>query len=97
MHGFILMLFAFAGGQTLSGIVTNAYRLLARRQDGQPAAWVRYSILLLAGPCVLFENSTRSFRHKECSAAAYSFALGAAACWSFLLGLVMIELGARHG
>jgi len=97
MHGFTLMLFAFAGGQTLSGIVTNAYRLLARRQDGQPAAWVRYGILLFAGPCVLFENSTRSFRHKECSAAAYGFALGAAACWSGLLGLAMIELGARHG
>ena len=96
MHGFTLMLFALAGGQTLSGIVANAYRLLARRQDGQPAAWVCYSILLFAGPCVLFENSTRSFRHKECSAAAYSFALGAAACWSGLLGLAMIELGVSH-
>ncbi len=93
MHSFTLMLFALAGGQTLSGIVTNAYRLLARRQDGQPAAWVRYSVLLFAGPCVLFENSTRSFRRQECSAAAYSFALGLAACWSSLLGLAMVQLG----
>ena len=52
MHGFTLMLFAFAGGQTLSGIVANAYRLLARREDGQPAAWVCYGILLFAGPSV---------------------------------------------
>lgn len=96
MHGFTLMLFAFAGGQTLSGIVTNAYRLLARREDGQPAPWVRYSILLFAGPCVLLENSTRSFRKKECSTAAYSFALTLAAFWSLLLGLAMALLGAAY-
>jgi hypothetical protein len=94
MNDFILMLFAFAGGQALSGIVTNTYRLLVRRQDGPPASWVCYSILLFAGPCVLFENSTRSFRRQECSTAAYSFALGLAACWALLLGLAMFHLGA---
>ena len=96
MHSFTLMLFAFAGGQTLSGIVTNAYRLLARREHGQPAAWLCYSILLFAGPSVLFENATRSFRNKECSGAAYSFALGLAVCWSFLLGLGVVHLGASQ-
>lgn len=96
MHSFTLMLFAFAGGQALSGIVTNAYRLLTRRQDGQPAAWVCYGILVFAGPCVLFENATRSFRNKECSTAAYSFALGLATCWSFLLGLGVVHWGASH-
>lgn len=95
MHGFTLMLFAFAGGQTLSGIVTNAYRLLARRQDGQPAAWVCYGILLFAGPCILFENSTRSFRNKECTGAAYGFALGLAAFWSLFLGMAMVKLGVQ--
>lgn len=96
MHGFTLMLFAAAGGQALSGIVTNAYRLLARREDGQPAPWVCYSVLLFAGPCVLFENSTRSFRRKECSTMAYSFALSLAAFWSLLLGLAMVKLGAQY-
>lgn len=96
MHGFTLILFAFAGGQTLSGIVTNAYRLLARRENGEPAAWVSTSILLFAGPCVLFENATRSFRNKECSGTAYGFALGLAACWSLLLGLGVVHLGTSH-
>jgi hypothetical protein len=94
MHGFTLMLFAFAGGQTLSGIVTNTYRLLARREDGQPAPWVCYGILLFAGPCVLLENATRSFRNKECSGPAYSFALSLAICWSLLLGLGVVHMGA---
>lgn len=96
MHNFILTLFAVAGGQTLSGIVTNTYRLLARRENGQPAAWVGYIMLLFAGPCVLLENSTRSFRRKECSRAAYGFALSLAVCWSLLLGLVMVKLGAQN-
>jgi hypothetical protein len=96
MHGFILLLFAFAGGQALSGIVTNAYRLLVHRRDGPPASWFSYGILLFAGPCVLFENSTRSFRRRECSTAAYSFALGLAVCWSSLLGLAMVHLGSRY-
>jgi hypothetical protein len=96
MHGFILTLFAFAGGQALSGIVTNSYRLLARREEGEPASWLRYAVLLFAGPCILLENSTRSFRQKECSAAAYGFALGLAGCWSFLLGVGMVQLGDGH-
>jgi hypothetical protein len=96
MHGFVLTLFAFAGGQALSGIVTNTYRLVARREASEPAPWVCYTVLLFAGPCILLENSTRSFRRKECSAAAYSFALGLAGCWSFLLGLAMVQLGDSH-
>ena len=83
------MLFALAGGLTLSGIVANVYRLLAGKPEGQPAAWVYYGVMLFAGPSVLFENSTRSFRKKECSGAAYGFALGA--------GGLLVALHARAG
>jgi hypothetical protein len=96
MHNLILLLFAIAGGLTLSAIVANAYRLVVTKPEGQLATWAYYAVLLFAGPSVLFENSTRSFRKKECSGAAYSFALGLAAYWAFMLGLVMVKLSIKH-
>lgn len=92
MRNLILALFLLAGGLTLSGIVANSYRLLASKPEGRLATWAYYGVMLLAGPSVLFENSTRSFRKKECSGIAYSFAIGLAAYWAFILGLAMMNL-----
>ncbi len=89
-----MMLFAIAGGLTLSGIVANAYRLIAKKPHTVVGKAGYYLVMLLAGPSVLVENSTRSFRAKECSRAAYAFAVGIAAYWSFMIGLAMIEAGA---
>lgn len=91
MRHFILALFALAGGLTLSGIVANFYRLVAKKPQGRLATWTYYAVMLLAGPNVLFENSTRSFRKQECSRGAYAFALGLAGYWSFMIGLAAIE------
>jgi hypothetical protein len=92
MHNLILLLFAVAGGLTLSGITANLYRMLAKRPDTKVATWVHYLIMAFAGPSVLFENSTRSFRKKECSRAAYGLAVGLAAYWAFILGAVVVRL-----
>jgi len=89
MRHFILVLFAIAGGLTLSGIVTNLYRLVARSPRSRAGQWTYYGVMLFAGPSLLVENSTRSFRKKECSRGAYAFALALAAYWSFVLGLMM--------
>lgn len=94
MRHFILALFAVAGGLTLSGIVANLYRLVARSPRVGTKRWAYYSVMLFAGPSVLVENSTRSFRSKECSRGAYAFALALAAYWSFVLGLAVMETGA---
>ncbi|HEY0265924.1 MAG TPA: hypothetical protein VGC16_04175 [Rhizomicrobium sp.] len=91
MRHFILMLFAVAGGLTLSGIVANIYRLVAKKPQGRLATWVYYGVMLLAGPSVLFENATRSFRKKDCSRFAYGFAVALAGYWAFMLGLMVIE------
>jgi len=48
--------------------------------------------MVVAGPSVLFENSTRSFKQKECTVIAYGFALALASYWAFLLGLAIISL-----
>ncbi|HWM62319.1 MAG TPA: hypothetical protein VNN98_09200 [Rhizomicrobium sp.] len=93
MKHLLLLLFSLAGGLTLSGIVANLYRLVAKKPQGRAATWVYYGVMLLAGPSVLVGNATRSFRKKECTSAAYGFALGLAAYWSFMLGLGLVELG----
>jgi hypothetical protein len=91
MRHFILLMFSVGGGLTLSGIVANFYRLIARKPESPAATWAYYGVMLLAGPSVLFENSTRSFRKKECSGFAYGFAVSLAAYWAFVLGLVLID------
>jgi hypothetical protein len=48
--------------------------------------------MVLAGPSVLLDNATRSFRRKDCSSLAYAFALGLAAYWSLALGIPLLAL-----
>jgi len=91
MHNFILLLFAIAGGLTLSGIVSNLYRMLAKKPSGGWSTCAHYAVMVLAGPNILVQNSTRSFRKRECSRAAYGFALGLALYWAFMLGLVLVR------
>jgi len=93
MRNFLLLLFSLAGGLTLSGIVANLYRMAVKKEPkGRLASWGYYLVMLLAGPSVLVNNSTKSFRKKECSRMAYGFALGLAAYWSFMLGAILVDL-----
>ena len=92
MHNFMLLLFSLAGGLTLSGIVANTYRIVASKPQSKGATAAYYGVMLFAGPSVLFENSTRSYRQKECTAIAYGFALALAGYWAFLIGLALISL-----
>jgi hypothetical protein len=92
MKNFQLALFAVAGGLTLSGIVANFYRLVAGKPHSRTATLAHYAVMALAGPSVLVENSTRSFRKKDCGRAAYGFAVAIAAYWAYILGLIVIDL-----
>ena len=92
MHSLLLLLFALSGGLTLSGIVANLYRLIAKKPQGTAATAAYYGVMVVAGPSVLFENSTRSFQKKECSRIAYGFALLLACYWAFMLGLAVISV-----
>lgn len=91
MRNIMLLLFALSGGLTLSGIVANLYRMLSKKPSGRAATCAHYAVMVLAGPSILFENSTRSFRKKECGRAAYGFALGLALYWAFMLGAIMLR------
>jgi hypothetical protein len=93
MHKLVLMMFAVAGGLTLSGIVANLYRILAHKPQGRRALAVYYAVMVLAGPSVLFGNATKSFRAQDCSGAAYAFAVVLAGYWAFMLGLGIVGFG----
>ncbi|HEU0160937.1 MAG TPA: hypothetical protein VFQ69_00900 [Rhizomicrobium sp.] len=88
----ILILFAVAGGLALSGIVANLYRMLARKPRSRAETMTYFAVMAVAGPSVLFENSTRSFRRKECSGMAWGFATTIAGYWAFLLGLLVLDV-----
>lgn len=92
MHNFLLVMFTIAGGLTLSGIVANLYRLIAARPKSGSESWAYYGVMAVAGPSVLFDNATRSFRKKECSRSAFAFALGLAIYWAMVLGAIFIEV-----
>jgi hypothetical protein len=95
MQHVMTLLFATTGGLALSGIVANLYRLMARKPKGTPERVVYLGVMIFAGPSVLIDNATRSFRKNDCSNAAYVFAVGLTAYWSFALGLAMITLGTK--
>jgi hypothetical protein len=87
----LFLLFALAGGLTLSGIAANIYRILAHKPVGRGETALYYAVMAVAGPSVLFNNATKSFRAKACSMAAYIFAILLACYWSFALGLVILS------
>lgn len=92
MRYFEILLFAFAGGLALSGIVANLYRILAYRPRGPVGRLCHYTVMALAGPSVLLDNSTRSFHARGCSLAAYGFAVAVAGYWAMLIGAIILEL-----
>lgn len=92
MRNFLLMMFAIAGGLTLSGIVANLYRLTATKPKTAGEMWLYYGVMALAGPSVLFDNATRTFRKKECTRMAFAFAISLATYWAMLLGAILLEV-----
>lgn len=83
----IEFLFAVSGGITFSAIIANTYRLLARKPKTSAATVFHYAVMAVAGPSVLLENATRSYRKAGCSDMAYMMAVVIASYWAFLLGL----------
>jgi hypothetical protein len=84
----LVFLFAVGGGVTLSGIIANVYRLVAaKKPESRTGTAVYYAVMAFAGPSVLLENATRSYRKDACSNMAYMFAVVIASYWAYLLGM----------
>lgn len=92
MHGLIIVLFAIAIGFTSSGIMANAYRLIAKKPESLTSRLVYAGVMVVAGPNVLFENAANSFKAKKCSGIAFWLAAAIAGYWSFVLGLFVLNV-----
>lgn len=90
VHDLIVFLFAVSGGITLSAIIANSYRLVAKRPEGRAGTVVHYAVMALAGPSVLLANATRSYRKEDCSDLAYLIAVAVSGYWAFAIGMVML-------
>lgn len=88
----LLVLFATAAGFTASGIIANLYRLVASKPKTRPAKAAYVAVMVLAGPNVLVGNAAQSFRTKACSKFAFWLAACVAAYWSFILGLLVLDV-----
>jgi len=88
----ITLLFSITAGLTLSGIIANIYRIVARKPESRGETVLYYGVMVLAGASVLLENATRSYRKKDCSAPAFGFAVAIVGYWSFILGLGVLTV-----
>lgn len=87
LHQFILMLFAFAGGLTLSGLVVNSYRVVATAST-EENPFFYYPVIAFAGASILMENVLRSRKSEQVGVSVV-----AAMCsffWSSMLGLLLL-------
>lgn len=91
MHGYIVFLFSLAAGITASGLTGAVYRLVANEPKTMIATVLHYAVMVFAGPVILFGNSTRSYRKKECSKAAYFLAVALGGYWSFVMGVFILS------
>jgi len=88
LHNFILLLFAFAGGLTLSGLVVSCYRVVATAAtEENPLLY--YPVIAFAGASILMENVVRCHKSEQVSVRVV-----AAMCsffWSSMLGLLLLS------
>lgn len=92
MHGLTIILFAIAFGFTASGITSSTYKLVAKKPESLAARIVYAGVMVVAGPNVLFENAANSFKAKKCSSIAFWLAAAIAGYWSFVLGLLLLNI-----
>ena len=92
MHSFIVFLFTIAAGITASGLIGSLYRLVASEPKTRTATVLHYAVMVIAGPVILFGNSTKSYRKKECSKIAYALAVALSGYWSFAMGVLILTL-----
>ena len=50
------------------------------------------TVMIVAGPTVLFNSAAKSWHEKSCSAFAFWLAAGVAGYWSFAIGLLVVQL-----
>lgn len=93
LHDLYAAFFMMTAGFTTSGIVSNVYRLAVKKRGDTSGARLAYlSIMVVAGPTVLFDNAAKSWRKKDCSAVGFWLAAAISGYWSLAIGMFVIQL-----
>ena len=88
LHNVIMLLFAFAGGLTLSGLVVSCYRVLATVSTEENPLFY-YPVIAFAGASILMENVVRCRKSEQVGVSVV-----AAMCsffWSSMLGMLLLS------
>jgi hypothetical protein len=88
-HTLIMLLFAYATGLTLSGIVVNSFRLIGSA-TAAANPFVYYPVMAVAGPSVLIESASRSLRAKQSGFGGCTVAAFCSFYWSTMIGLLVL-------
>jgi hypothetical protein len=93
LRDLIVVSFSMAAGFTASGIVSNLYKLICAAKPTSLAGRTAYiTIMVVAGPNVLFANAATAVRGKEGSKLAFGLAAAVAGYWSFAIGLFVLNV-----
>jgi len=92
MHGIWLVLFAIAAGFTTSGIVASLYRCSGMSSATQGGKIVAATVLVLAGPSVIFRMAMSALRNKEWKPLAGWLVLAGLTYWSLAIGLLVLDI-----
>jgi hypothetical protein len=93
MYELVLVLFAITAGFTFSGIAANLYRLSGVKAKSSAGRTLRFAVMTIAGPSVIFENAVRGRMAKTWAPGLFGLALVGVAYWSLGLGLFVLEIG----
>jgi hypothetical protein len=84
-----MLFFAYAAGLTLSGIVVNSFRLIGSAAAAENP-FVYYPVMAVAGPSILIESVSRSFRAKQSGIGGCTLAAFCSFYWSTMIGLALL-------
>jgi hypothetical protein len=92
MQALLLMLYSVTAGFTASAITANVYRLVGIKAESMGAKLFRSSVLIVAGPSVLFESAMRGFIKKTWNPISFWLAAMVVLYWSLGLGLLVLQV-----
>jgi hypothetical protein len=90
LHDITLLLFAFAGGLTVSGLVVSCYRVFGT-VAAEENPLVYYPVIAFAGASILMENVTRSLHRKQTNLAGCALAAACSFFWSSMIGVLLLS------
>jgi hypothetical protein len=100
VYDILVVAYGMAAGFTLAGLITTAYHLLRgeplalRLPEAQPPGAAMLAVLLrmLAAPVLLVRDAMAKAADEEADPLLLAAGLAAACAWSFLSGVVAVEL-----